>query len=33
MVELPITDMSDGGPHDCTFGTKMVPCSCRHDYG
>ena len=27
MAELPVEDGSEG-PHDCSFGTRMVGCAC-----
>ena len=27
MAEIPMQERSEG-PHDCTFGTRMVPCRC-----
>lgn len=30
MKEIPTQEKTDG-PHDCTFGTKLIPCQCKHD--
>lgn len=30
MKEIPTQGKSDGGPDDCTFDTKLIPCKCKH---
>ncbi len=30
MVRIPTADRTDGGPHDCAFGTIMARCGCTH---
>jgi len=29
MKQIPI-NMKTDGPHDCSFNTEMVPCTCTH---
>ena len=29
MKQIPINVKTDG-PHDCSFNTEMVPCTCTH---
>lgn len=29
MKNIPIHERTDG-PHDCTFGTELIPCKCKY---